>query len=141
MARKQEQQPPKIIEDIMDNCLKAVGIEAKRGQNDLLVRLFLSGLARQFFIRPDDMFDIGFIHLEKSPKKEDLFTMSLIKNPSEGIYNADTLWKYYNGELLKEIKFKEVMENFFQELIDYSQEQELEITQLTSTIQTKKRRD
>lgn len=141
MARQQEKQSPEIIEEIMVNCLKAVGIDSKKGQSDLLVRLFLSGLARHFFTRPDDIFDIGFIHLEKSPKKEELFTMSLIKNPSEGIYNADTLWKYYNGELLKEIKFKEVMENFFQELIDYSQEQELEITELTSTIHTKKRRD
>lgn len=135
--RQQTVQPNNILEGLMQDCIKVIDVDLPEDKSKLLVRLFLSALARHFFIHPDDIFNLGFVHLEKSPKKEELFTMTLIKSPKDGVVNANTLWKYYNGELLKEFKFKEIMENFFQELIDYSQDQEVEITELTSNISLK----
>ena len=133
MKREQRVVEPKIIEELVDKALRAIGIEdLDKDKSRLFLRLLFSGLGQYFFINPDDLMDIGFIRLAKNPKKEEIFSVNLIKNPDLGIVNADTLWKYYRGELIQQEKFKELIEGFMEELISYSQEKEMNITELTS---------
>lgn len=141
MVRKQEKINPKLLEGIVRDSLASVGIEEENKEKSaILLRLFLSGIGQHFFHHPDDIFEVGFLRLEKSPDKDELFKVKILRNPEEGIINAETLWKYYRGEILQENKFREVIEGFMTELIRYSQEQEINITNLTSTIEKKKRR-
>ena len=150
MVRKQVKVNPKILENIVEDCLASVDAlkylasdkdtKKKEEKCAILLRLFLSGLGQHFFNYPDDTFEIGFLRLEKSPDKDELFKVKILRNFEAGVTNAETLWKYYNGELMQENKFKEVIEGFMKELILYSQEQEVEITNLTNNIEKKKRR-
>lgn len=138
-GRKFKERPPDIIEDITRESLKIVGIEnTEEGKIKLLSRLFISGIAYHYFKNPDDLIKMGFLQFEKSPDKNELFKVTLLKDQNAGVINADTLWKYYRGELHQEMKFKEILDNFLEELIAYSQTQEISITQLTSRLQNKK---
>lgn len=141
MGRKREEKEPIILENISEKCFKAIGLDVSREKSNLFARIFLSGISHYFFFRPDDIVKIGFLKLEKSPEKNELFKVTIQKNLEAGVINADTLWKYYTGELIQESKFKEIIQNFMEELISYSQVQERDITNLTNTIQRKKRRD
>ena len=143
MVRKQIKKDSIILENISEECIRALALEkhVKREKSDLYFRLLLSGIARHFFYSPDDIFEIGFLRLEKSPNKDELFKVTILKDVDVGVVNADTLWKYYRGELLQESKFKELIENFMTELISYSQAQEMNITQLTRKINKEKRRN
>lgn len=139
MARKFIQKPPDIIENIMKESLKVVGIEdIEDGKVKLLSRLVMSGIANHYFKHPDDLIRVGFLQFEKSPDKNELFKVTIIKDQTAGVVNADTLWKYYKGELHQEAKFKEILDSFLEDLISYSQEQEINITQLTHKLQTRK---
>lgn len=140
MVRKQEKVNLKLLERIVEDCLISVGMDEDTEKCAILLRLFLSGIGQHFFHHPDDVFEIGFFRIEKSPDKDELFKVKIIRAPAEGVTNAETLWKYYRGEIFQENKFKEVIEGFMKELISYSQEQEVNITKLTSTIEERKRR-
>ena len=139
-GRKFIEKPPDIIERVVKESLDIVGIEEiEEGKIKLLSRLIMSGLAYYYFHNPDDLIKMGFLQFEKSPDKDELFKVILLRDKEAGVINADTLWKYYKGELHQEAKFKEILDNFLEGLIAYSQEQEISITQLTSTLQKKRR--
>jgi hypothetical protein len=139
-GRKFIEKPPDILERVTEESLKIVGIEnVDEGKIKLLTRLIISGLAYYYFNNPDDLIKIGFLQFEKSPDKNELFKVTILKDKEAGVINAETLWKYYKGELHQEAKFKEILDGFLEGLIAYSQEQEINITQLTSTLQKKRR--
>ena len=138
-GRQFRERPPEDIENITKESLKIIGIkDIEEGKVKLLSRLIMSGIANHYFHYPDDLIRMGFLQFEKSPDKNELFKVTILKNKEAGVVNADTLWKYYKGELHQEAKFKEILDNFLEELISYSQTQEINITQLTSRLQKRK---
>ena len=137
--RKFIEKPPNIIEGVTRESLKIIGLEdIEEGKIKLLSRLIISGIASHYFKNPDDLIKMGFLQFEKSPDKNELFKVIILKDQSAGVVNADTLWKYYKGELHQEAKFKEILDSFLEDLINYSQNQEISITQLTSKLQKRK---
>ena len=138
MARKFNKEHPEVLENILKESLKVIGIKMKEDKAKLLLRLVISGIANHYFYKPDDLIDMGFLRFCKSPNKDELFKVNIIRDKNSGVINADTLWKYYTGQLKQEQDFKGILENFLQELINYSQEQEIDITQLTSRLHKRK---
>lgn len=138
MARKFNKEPPETLENILKESLKIIGVEIEEDKAKLLLRLIISGIANHYFFKPDDLIDVGFLRFCKSPDKDELFRVNILRNKESGVINAGTMWKYYTGQLQQEKDFKGILDNFLQELINYSQEQELDITYLTSKIQKKK---
>ena len=140
MARAFKNREPKVIETIVRESLNAISVEMEEEKVKLLARLIMSGIGKHYFFNPDDLIDMGFLRFQKSPDKDELFHVSILRDNDSGIVNAETLSRYYRGELLQEIQFNKIMDSFLQGLIDYAQEQEIEITKLTSELQQKKRR-
>lgn len=138
MVRKFTREPPEVLENVLKESLEIIGAEMEEGKVKLLLRLIISGIANHYFFKPDDLIEVGFLQFCKSPDKDELFRVNIIRNKESGVVNAETLWKYYNGELRQEQQFKGILENFLEELINYSQEQEIDITQLTSKLQKRK---
>lgn len=138
MARKFNKEPPETLEKILKESLKVIGVKMKEDKAKLLLRLLISGIANHYFYKPDDLIEVGFLQFCKSPDKDELFRVNIIRSKESGVVNADTLWKYYTGQLQQEKDFKGILENFIEELINYSQEQEIDITQLTSRLQKRK---
>lgn len=141
MVRKFKKREPEIIESVVRESLEAIDVELEEEKVKLLARLIISGIGKHYFFSPDDLIDMGFLRFQKSPDKDELFRVTLLRNENSGVINADTLWRYYRGDLYHELQFKEIMDTFLHELIDYSQAQEVEITRLTNQIQEKKRRN
>ena len=137
MARKFNKEPPEVLEKILRESLKVIDVEMEKDKAKLLLRLIISGIANHYFHKPDDLVDIGFLRFCKSPDKDELFRVNILRDKESGVVNADTLWKYYTGRLKQEQDFKGILENFLEELINYSQEQEIDITHLTSRLQRK----
>ena len=138
MVRKLTKVNNEIIKEIVNGSIKRTGIKnVSEEQAALLIRLICSGFANHFYHNPDDLIDVGFIRFKKNPTKEEVFAVDLIPN-SEGINNADDLYKYYKGELGAGEKIKETMENFVNELLSYSQSQNNKITSMTSKLQERK---
>ena len=139
MRRKFKERAPDDIERVTKESLDIIGIkDVQEGKIKLLTRLIISGIACHYFHNPDDIVKMGFLQFEKGPDKNELFKVTILKNQEAGVINADTLWKYYKGELHQEAKFKEILDNFLEGLIAYSQTQEINITQLTSKLQKRK---
>ena len=138
MARKFNKEPPETLENILKESLEVIGVEMEKDKAKLLLRLIISGIANHYFHKPDDLVDVGFLRFCKSPDKDELFRVNILRDKESGVVNADTLWKYYTGRLKQEQDFKGILDNFLQELIDYSQEQEIDITHLTSKLQKRK---
>lgn len=138
MKRKLSKAESKIIEDITEQSLKQVGIKKfSKNQVALLIRLFCSGIADYFYDNPDNIIEIGFLKFKKNPEKEEVFAVDLITNEQEGVTNANTLYRYYKGDLWAESRLKETMNNFVNELLSYSQSQSNKITSMTSKLQRK----
>ena len=136
MGRKLKKASREKIEQIIIESLESVGIrDVKDSKAALLTRLIISGIGNYFFSKPDNVVNVGFIKLSKSPNKDELFTAEIIRNEEVGIKNAETLWRYYTGEMITETKLKEVVEDFVSELLVYSQEQEQKITKLANKLQ------
>lgn len=141
MARKITKIDKKVLEDIVKESIIKVGLKGlNEGKAALLLRLIISGIGNYFFISPDTEIDVGFIKFKKNPEKDELFTVDILRNGEEGIINADTLYRYYKGELAKEGELKKALEGFVGELLAYSQEQETSISRLTSRLSNKKRK-
>lgn len=138
MARKFEQKPAEILENIVEDSLEVIGADIEKDKVKLLLRLIISGIASHYFFHPDDLFNIGFLQFQKSPDKDELFKVVILRNKEVGVINADTLYRYYRGELQQEAQFKNLMNNFLTDLIEYSQAQEMSITELTHKLQTRK---
>ena len=139
MARKLVKRDAVDIEKIMANCLEKVGAKVSKDKYKLFLRLFLSVISYYFFKSPDNIVDVGFIRLKKNPEKTQLFAVEILKDPEEGIVNAETLWRFYRGDLIGEKKLKEIVEGFVDELLIYAQAQETEIQQLTTKINKRSR--
>lgn len=132
MSRKIKERKALDIENIVEDCFRRIGVtEAKPEQIALFTRLLISGVASYFFYNPDNAVNIGYIRLVKSPNKDELFQAHIVRNGKVGIVNADTLWKYYKGDIIHKEKIEEVVNNFVNELLDYSQQQEKDISKLT----------
>ena len=141
MARKFIQKPPRLIENIVKESLNIIEEKMNDDKIRLLLRLVMSGIANHYFKNPDDLIDVGFLRFQKSPDKDELFKVTLLRSQESGVVNANTLWRYYKGELKQEAQFKEILESFLEVLISYSQEQEIDITNLTSRLHKKKKGD
>ena len=132
MARKLKTKQATDIEDIVLESLTRTGFKKVDDVKlALLTRLIFSGIAHYFFKSPDNVVEMGFLKFIKNPEKDQLFAVNIRRNETEGIYNASTLWKYYKGELIVEEKLKNIMEKFVENLIEYSQAQEQDISKLT----------
>lgn len=141
MGRVFKEESAEVIEKIIERSLNIIGAEFNKGQTKLFLRLIISGIADHYFHNPDDIINVGFLRFEKSPDKNELFKVTIIKNQEVGVVNAETLWEYYNGELKQKQQLKEVLNDFLKELISYSQAREIDITNLTNSIERKKRRN
>ena len=136
MGRKLKKAKKEEIERLIPECLQLVGIkETKEEQVNLLLRLIMSTIGNYFFKQPDNLIEVGFLRFKKNPEKDDLFTVEIIRSKESGIENAETLWRYYTGELNSEKQLKKVIKDFVDELMIYSQNQEEEITNLTRKLQ------
>ena len=136
MARKFISRKPEDLENIVIECLHRIGIsDVSDKQVALLTRLIFSGIANYFFNKPDYKIKMGYIEFMKNPEKEQLFAVNILKDEEEGVINADTLWRYYKGELATEAKLKVVIDEFMQDLLQYSQQQETEINSITKKLQ------
>lgn len=138
MVREFRERPAEVIEQIIIKSLNILNSKLDEGQIKLLLRLIISGIANYYFHHPDDIINVGFLRFEKSPEKSELFKVTIIKDQGVGVVNAETLWEYYSGELKQKQQFKEVLNNFLEELINYSQAQEIDIMKLTNEIKTKR---
>lgn len=137
--RKIESRNLSILEQIVYDNLHFIGLqEATRNHAALLLRLIFSGIGKHFFFEPDTEFQIGFIKIKKSPDKDQLFNVDIVRSEENDVVNADTLWKYYTGELFREKQLKDVLDNFIKELILYSQAQETDIMKMTTNLSLKK---
>ena len=133
--RKIEKQDKSVIEDIMKESLKNVGLtEVKDETSALLLRILFSGISNHFFLEPDTEIDVGFLKFKKSPNLDELFTVGINRDLEEGVVNAGAMYKYYTGGFASEKKMKSIVENFVDELLLYSQEQNMKITGLTSKL-------
>lgn len=133
--RKIEKLDKEIIEDFMQESLKNVGLkDIKKETSDLLFRILFSSIANHFFLNPDTEIDVGFLKFKKSPNLDELFTVEINRDVEEGVVNAGMMYKYYTGGFTAERKIKGLVENFVDELLFYSQEQNMKITGLTSKL-------
>lgn len=144
MDRKYALMLPQEIEDIVKECLIRVGIKStSNNQVALLTRLIFSGIAEYFYKQPDNKVQMGYIEFMKNPEKEQLFAVNLLKSEGSGVINADTLWRYYKGELATQAQLKGIIDEFVHNLLEYAQTQEqdiIDINNRTTVELTKKRR-
>lgn len=142
MGRKFKTISSVILENIVKDSASRVKISPiSSNQANLLVRLIFSGIASYLYNYPDDIMDVGYIKVKKNPPKEEIFAVDIVKNENEGITNAETLYRYYKGELMAEKEIKETMNNFVNELLSYSQAQNFNITKLTGNLRKGETKD
>lgn len=134
MKRKIEERSLSIIEKVVGDSLRQVGLEASSEQTALLLRLIFSGIGSHFFFDPDSKFKIGFIEIAKSPNIDELFNVNIIRSEQDKVINADMLYKYYKGDLAREEQLKTVLDTFVNELLAYAQGQEVSIASTMNTI-------
>lgn len=136
--RKFKKASPELIENIVRDSLRVVGLSEEIGSNKiaLLTRLIFSGVSFYFFKNPNSIIDIGYIRAQKNPDKDELFAINIQRDDT--VVNAETLWKYYTGELQASKKLKSLLSGFVNELLVYSQIQEMKINELTTKINSKK---
>ena len=141
MAREIKQVDKEVIEDLIRKSFLHIGIEPSNQKCNLFLRLFIGAVAEYFFKSPDNEIEVGFVKFKKNPEKRELFSVELIPNEEAGVLNADTLLKYYTGELGSAQALKEVMNDFVNNLLIYSQNQNAKITTLTSKMQGRRNED
>ena len=99
MARKFNKESPETLETILKESLEVIGVEMKEDKAKLLLRLIIIGISNHYFYKPDDLIEVGFLQFCKSPDKDELFRVNILRNKESGVVNASTLWKYYTGQL------------------------------------------
>ena len=133
MAREIKNLKSSVIEDmVVNNLSKICDNKLENEKLQLFLRLIISDIAYHFFLNPDTQIDVGFMRFRKSPNLDELFTVDIIRN--EDIINAQSLYKYYRGELISEKELKGIVEGFVGELLMYSQQQNTKITSLTGKL-------
>lgn len=139
MARKFRKVSEIVLVPLIKDSFERVGIEGVTHEKIALVfRLIAGGIASYFFQQPNDLIDVGFLRFKKNPDKNELFAVDIIKDEDAGVVNADTLYRYYTGDLNSERALQNTMNNFVNELLSYSQAQSESISSLTGKL--KKRR-
>lgn len=139
MARKLKKVNETVLEPLFKDSFERVGIEGVTCDTSaLLIRLLAGGIASYFFQFPDSLIDMGFLRFKKNPDKNELFAVDIIKDENAGVVNADTLYRYYTGDLNSEKALQNTMNNFVNELLSYSQAQSDSISSLAGKL--KKRR-
>ena len=140
MTRKFKKVNPVKVEEIVTNSLKIVGLhEVVKDKVSLLTRLIFSGLAYYFYEHPDSLIDLGYLRIRKNPDKEELFAVNILRD--DRVVNAESLWKYYTGELQSKEELKSLLEGFVNELLVYSQIQETKISSLSNKISKQPRKE
>ena len=137
MARKLKEIEKSTLEERVKESFRLIGHNLTDKESALVLRLIISEIACYFFKNPDDFVQIGFVKIGKAPRKEELFNVEIVYNQEEGILNAKALNEFYKGKRLTQTKLKELMNSFVEELLNYSQAQELEVTQMTNKISSR----
>ena len=134
MKRKIEKRKTTELELILIDCLKDIGIKATKDQACLLLRLMMSALGRHFFYNPDTEFQVGFMKFQKSPDIDELFNVHIIRSPENEVINAESLYRFYTGDVVREQQLRNTLDQFVSSLLQYSQQQEIDIMNTTSKI-------
>ena len=141
MARKIKQVNKEVMENLVKKSFLHIGVTVDENQANLFLRLFIGAVSDYFFRHPDNEINVGFIKLKKNPEKKELFVVELLPNETVGVINASTLFDYYTGDLGSAEELKQTMENFVNELLNYSQVQNNNITVLTSQLKGRRNED
>lgn len=132
MSRKLNKVTEEVVIALLRDSLKRSGLENMPDNNvSLFIRLLFSGLSSYFFRNPDDVIDLGYMRLKKNAEIDELFAVEILRDKEESVVNADTLYKFYKGELISEKEIKRVVEGFANELLSYSEMQNEKISNLT----------
>lgn len=132
MSRKLNKVTEEVVIALLRDSLKRSGLENMPDNNvSLFIRLLFSGLSSYFFRNPDDIIDLGYMRLKKNAEIDELFAVEILRDKEESVVNADTLYKFYKGELISEKEIKKVVEGFANELLSYSEMQNEKISNLT----------
>lgn len=132
MNRKLNKVTEEVVIALLRDSLKRSGLENMPDNNvSLFIRLLFSGLSSYFFRNPDDIIDLGYMRLKKNAEIDELFAVEILRDKEESVVNADTLYKFYKGELISEKEIKKVVEGFANELLSYSEMQNEKISNLT----------
>jgi hypothetical protein len=132
MSRKLNKVTEEVVIALLRDSLKRSGLENMPDNNvSLFIRLLFSGLSSYFFRNPDDIIDLGYMRLKKNADIDELFAVEILRDKEESVVNADTLYKFYKGELISEKEIKKVVEGFANELLSYSEMQNEKISNLT----------
>lgn len=132
MSRKLNKVTEEIIISLLRDSLKRSGLDNLPDNNvSLFIRLLFSGISSYFFRNPDDIIDLGYMRLKKNVEVDELFAVEILRDREESVVNADTLYKFYKGELISEKEIKKVVEGFANELLSYSEMQNEKISNLT----------
>ena len=135
MKRKFTTIKDRVLEEIVRDSALRVGIGAlNETQTAMLIRLIFSGISNYFYNSPDNVVELGYMKVRKNPEKEQLFAVDLQENNADSISNAETLYRYYKGDMKAEKELKETMNTFINELLIYSQVQSNNITKLTGKL-------
>ena len=136
--RRIQEEQLSVLEQMVKDSLDHVGIKAADTQVALLLRLIFSGLGKHFFFNPDTKFRLGFIEIGKSPEIDELFNVKILRSPEDKIINAETLYKYYKGDFMREEQLKGVLDTFVNELLAYAQGQEISIMNTVNKVNSRK---
>ena len=140
MSRKFNKVSEETIALILKDSLRRAGLSDLPDKNvSLFIRLMFSGLSSYFFRNPDNVIDIGYIRLKKNATIDELFAVEILRSKDEGVVNADTLYKFYKGELISEKEIKRVVEGFANELLSYSEMQNAKISDLTHRLNKRRK--
>ena len=134
MKRRIEKLETTELESMFVECLQDLGIEATKEQACLLLRMVTSLIGRHFFYNPDTEYQVGFMKFQKSPEKDELFNVHIIRSPIDDVVNADSLYRFYSGDLAQEARLKHTLDAFVESLLKYSQQQEIDIMKTTNKI-------
>jgi len=137
MARKLKEVEQSTLEERIRESFKSIGYNLTNEESALVLRILVSEIAYYFFKNPDDVVQVGFVKFGKSPRKEELFNVEIVYNQEEGILNARALNDFYRGKRINEVKLKSIIDNFIEELLNYSQIQELEASQTANKISSR----
>ncbi len=141
MARNIKQVDKEVIENLIKKSFLHIGVTVEDNQINLFLRLFIGIVADYFFKHPDNEINVGFVKFKKNPEKKELFVVELLPNEKVGVVNASTLFEYYTGDLGSAEVLKQTMENFVNELLNYSQVQSNNITVLTSQLEGRRNKN
>ena len=140
MERKLNKVDEGIIIDLLTDSLKRAGLNDLPENNaKLFIRLLFSSISDYFFCNPDNIIDLGYLRLKKNSNVNEMFAVEILRSETEDVVNANTLYKFYKGELISEKEIKKVVEGFANELLSYSEVQNEKISDLTHQLNKRRK--